>query len=83
MILKLILIRMQVFKSNEDHRCIECNREWASVSNAAHDNAGLARLDIENNPPAGKDTDWQKQIYHTAPVQNYTQTIAVWWRSEL
>ncbi len=47
-------------------------QEWASVSNAAHDNAGLARLDIANNPPAGKDTDWQKQIYHTAPVQNYT-----------
>lgn len=47
-------------------------QEWASVSNAAHDNAGLARLDIANNPPAGKDTDWQKQIYHTAPMQNYT-----------
>ncbi|HEY5825247.1 MAG TPA: SusC/RagA family TonB-linked outer membrane protein, partial [Cyclobacteriaceae bacterium] len=47
-------------------------QEWAGVSNAAHDNAGLARLDIANNPPAGKDTDWQKQIYHTAPVQNYT-----------
>jgi TonB-linked SusC/RagA family outer membrane protein len=46
-------------------------QEWASVSNAAHDNAGLARLDAANNPPAGKDTDWQKQIYHTAPVQNY------------
>ncbi|SHH65948.1 TonB-linked outer membrane protein, SusC/RagA family [Chryseolinea serpens] len=47
--------------------------DWAAVSNAAHDNAGLARLDAANNPaPTTAGTDWQKQIYHTAPVQNYT-----------
>ncbi|UOG74724.1 TonB-dependent receptor [Hymenobacter tibetensis] len=47
--------------------------EWASVSNAAHDNAGLPRLDIAQNPESlGAGTDWQKEIYRTAPMQNYT-----------
>jgi len=46
--------------------------EWANVSNAAHDNAGLARLDIANNPESlGEGTDWQDEIYRTAPIKNY------------
>jgi TonB-linked SusC/RagA family outer membrane protein len=47
--------------------------QWATVSNAAHDNAGLPRLDIAKNPESlGAGTDWQKEIYRTAPMQNYT-----------
>ncbi|TDN39955.1 TonB-dependent receptor [Hymenobacter sp. UV11] len=47
--------------------------QWATVSNAAHDNAGLPRLDIAKNPETlGAGTDWQKEIYRTAPMQNYT-----------
>ncbi|WP_335965737.1 TonB-dependent receptor [Galbibacter sp. PAP.153] len=46
--------------------------EWATVSNAAHDNAGLARLDLANNPESlGEGTNWQDEIYRTAPIQNY------------
>ncbi|UGU15912.1 TonB-dependent receptor [Sinomicrobium kalidii] len=46
--------------------------EWAGVSNAAHDNAGLDRLDIASDPGSlGKGTDWQDEIYRTAPVKNY------------
>lgn len=46
--------------------------QWATVSNAAHDNASLARLDIANNPASlGVGTDWQDAIYRTAPIQNY------------
>ena len=47
--------------------------QWATVSNAAHDNAGLPRLDIARNPETlGAGTDWQKEIYRVAPMQNYT-----------
>ncbi|UOQ66070.1 carboxypeptidase-like regulatory domain-containing protein [Hymenobacter volaticus] len=47
--------------------------EWATVSNTAHDAAGLPRLDIAQNPESlGAGTDWQKEIYQTAPMQNYT-----------
>ncbi|TPG72316.1 SusC/RagA family TonB-linked outer membrane protein [Hymenobacter nivis] len=47
--------------------------EWAGVSNAAHDNAGLPRLDIAKSPETlGAGTDWQKEIYRVAPMQNYT-----------
>jgi TonB-linked SusC/RagA family outer membrane protein len=46
--------------------------EWATVSNMAHDNAGLARLAIANDPSSlGKGTDWQDAIYRTAPIQQY------------
>lgn len=46
--------------------------EWATVSNAAHDAAGLPRLAIAANPSAlGKGTDWQDAIYRTAPIQQY------------
>lgn len=46
--------------------------QWATVSNAAHDNASLARLDLANNPASlGEGTDWQDAIYRTAPIQNY------------
>ncbi|MCX2679485.1 TonB-dependent receptor [Galbibacter sp. EGI 63066] len=47
--------------------------EWATVSNAAHDNAGLPRLELAENPESlGKGTDWQDEIYRTAPIKNYT-----------
>ncbi|GAB3637309.1 TonB-dependent receptor [Hymenobacter arcticus] len=48
-------------------------QEWATVSNAAHVNANLKPLDIAKDPAAlGAGTDWQKEIYQTAPTQNYT-----------
>ncbi|HEX8429403.1 TonB-dependent receptor [Hymenobacter sp.] len=49
-------------------------REWATVSNAAHANApGTTPLAIAKDPDAlGEGTDWQKEIYHVAPIQNYT-----------
>ncbi|MFD2571291.1 TonB-dependent receptor [Spirosoma soli] len=47
-------------------------QEWATVNNAAHDAAGLARLDIAKNPESlGAGTDYQKEIYQVAPMQNY------------
>jgi TonB-linked SusC/RagA family outer membrane protein len=46
--------------------------EWARVSNAAHDAAGLPRLDIAQNPESlGEGTDWQSEIYQVAPTQSY------------
>lgn len=45
--------------------------EWASVNNAAHDNAGLARLAIAENYQSLNDVDWQDEIFHSAPMQNY------------
>lgn len=45
--------------------------EWAQVSNAAHDNAGLARLDIANNYAQLADVDWQDEVFTSAPMQNY------------
>lgn len=46
--------------------------EWATVSNRAHQAAGLPTLDIAKNPETlGAGTDWQKAIYQTAPMQNY------------
>ncbi len=51
--------------------------QWATVSNAAHDNAGLPRLDIAKNPETlGAGTDWQKEIYRIAPMQNYTAALS-------
>ncbi|HEU4553521.1 MAG TPA: TonB-dependent receptor [Chitinophaga sp.] len=47
-------------------------QQWAKVSNAAHDAAGLARLDIARNPDSlGAGTDWQDAVYRTAPIQQY------------
>jgi TonB-linked SusC/RagA family outer membrane protein len=52
-------------------------REWANVSNAAHDAAGIARLNIARNPDSlGAGTDWQDEIYRTAPVQSYELNIS-------
>lgn len=45
--------------------------EWAQVSNAAHDNAGLARLDIANKYAELADVDWQDEVFTSAPMQNY------------
>ncbi|UYQ90978.1 TonB-dependent receptor [Chitinophaga horti] len=51
--------------------------EWATVSNAAHDAAGLPRLAIAANPAAlGKGTDWQDAIYRTAVIQQYQLSIS-------
>ena len=50
---------------------------WATVNNAAHDAAGLARLDIASNPSSlGKGTDWQDAVYRTAPIQQYQLNIS-------
>ena len=47
-------------------------REWATVSNKAHDEAGLARLTIADNPEAlGEGTDWQDAVYRSAMIQQY------------
>jgi len=51
--------------------------EWATVNNMAHDNAGFDRLDFAQNPESlGEGTDWQKEIYRTAPTQNYNLAAA-------
>jgi TonB-linked SusC/RagA family outer membrane protein len=51
--------------------------QWATVSNAAHDAAGLSELDIAQNPQTlGAGTNWQNAIYRTAPVQQYGLTIS-------
>ncbi|NJB82704.1 TonB-dependent receptor [Wenyingzhuangia aestuarii] len=51
--------------------------QWANVSNAAHDNAGLPRLNLAQNPTSlGKGTDWQNEIYRIAPTQNYNLNIS-------
>lgn len=47
-------------------------QEWATVSNAAHDAAGLPRLAIAANPSQlGAGTDWQDAIFRSAPLQQY------------
>jgi TonB-linked SusC/RagA family outer membrane protein len=52
-------------------------QEWANVSNAAHDNAGLPRLDIAKNPnQLGSGTDWQDAIYRNALVQQYNMIVS-------
>lgn len=51
--------------------------EWANVSNAAHDAAGLPRLAIAANPSQlGAGTDWQDAIYRTAPIQQYQLSVS-------
>jgi TonB-linked SusC/RagA family outer membrane protein len=51
--------------------------EWATVSNAAHDAAGLPRLAIAANPnQLGAGTDWQDAIYHTAAIQQYRLAVS-------
>lgn len=58
---------------NIEHKVDVLNAEqWATVSNAAHDAAGLARLDIAANPQSlGAGTNWQNAIYRSAPIQQY------------
>ena len=52
-------------------------QQWATVSNAAHDAAGLPRLAIADNPDSlGAGTNWQDAIYHAAPVQNYEMNVS-------
>lgn len=52
-------------------------REWANVSNAAHDAAGFARLDIAKNPDSlGVGTNWQDAIYRRGLVQQYQMLIS-------
>jgi len=52
-------------------------QDWATVSNMAHDNAGLPRLDIAKNPDQlGAGTDWQDAIYRTALVQQYNMLVS-------
>jgi TonB-linked SusC/RagA family outer membrane protein len=52
-------------------------REWANVSNAAHDAAGLARLTIAANPESlGEGTDWQDAVYRNALIQQYALGVS-------
>ena len=52
-------------------------QEWATVSNMAHDNAGLPRLSIAANPDQlGAGTDWQDAIYRTAIMQQYNLSVS-------
>lgn len=47
-------------------------KEYATVINAANDAAGLPHLDFFKNPDSfGVGTDWQKEIFQVAPIQNY------------
>lgn len=47
--------------------------EWARMNNAAHEASGESKLDLAKDPESlGEGTDWQDQIYHVAPVQNYS-----------
>ena len=51
--------------------------QWANVSNAAHDNAGLPRLDLAQNPTSlGNGTNWQNEVYRIAPTQNYSLNVS-------
>jgi TonB-linked SusC/RagA family outer membrane protein len=51
--------------------------EWANVSNAAHDAAGLPRLTIAANPSQlGSGTDWQDAIYRSASMQQYYLSVS-------
>ncbi len=63
---------------NLAHRVDVLNAEqWANVSNAAHDAAGLPRLDIAQNPSSlGAGTNWQDAIYRTAPIQQYQMLVS-------
>ena len=60
------------------HRVDVLNAEqWAKVSNAAHDAAGLPELTIAQNPnQLGAGTNWQDAIYRTAPVQQYDLLVS-------
>jgi len=52
-------------------------RDWAMVNNAAHDNAGLPRLDIAQDPESlGEGTDWQNEVYRPALMQNYSLGVS-------
>ena len=52
-------------------------RQWAGVSNAAHDAASLPRLDIARNPDSlGAGTDWQDAIFRTALTQQYDLSVS-------
>lgn len=52
-------------------------QEWATVSNAAHDAAGLPRLAIAANPSQlGAGTDWQDAIFRSAALQQYDLTVS-------
>lgn len=51
--------------------------EWANVSNAAHDAAGLPRLAIAANPSQlGAGTDWQDAIFRKAAMQQYYLSVS-------
>ena len=63
------------FQQFSDRMDVLNAEEWASVSNLAHDNAGLARLQVAEDYQQLNDVDWQDEIYRTAPMQNYNLNI--------
>lgn len=51
--------------------------QWSKVSNAAHDAAGKAHLAIAENPDVpGLGTNWQNEIFRTAPKQIYSLVLS-------
>lgn len=44
--------------------------EWTKVCNASYDAAGKPHLEIAEHPEAS--TDWQEEIFRSAPTQNYS-----------
>ncbi len=52
-------------------------QQWATLSNTAHDAAGLPRLDIARNPDQlGAGTDYQDAIFRTAVTQQYDMGVS-------
>jgi TonB-linked SusC/RagA family outer membrane protein len=47
--------------------------EWIKVSNAAYQAAGKPNMELAEHPEVeGKGTDWQDEIFRSAPMQNYS-----------
>ncbi|QJX48425.1 TonB-dependent receptor [Hymenobacter taeanensis] len=45
--------------------------EWAAINRQAYQNAGLNPQPYAANPPAGIDTDWQKEFFKQGSIQDY------------
>lgn len=51
--------------------------QWANVSNAAQDAAGIPRLDLAQNPASlGRGTDYQDAIYRDAVIRQYDMSVS-------
>ncbi|MFP5436366.1 MAG: SusC/RagA family TonB-linked outer membrane protein [Bacteroidia bacterium] len=51
--------------------------QWANVSNAAQDAAGIPRLELAQNPASlGRGTDYQDAIYRDAMIRQYDLSVS-------